>query len=41
MEEALSIIRREKECPSDETFAFQVRLQLLAQEVAQLQSQQD
>lgn len=34
MEEALRIIETNKSCPTDQTFAFQVRLQLLKQRAA-------
>ena len=39
MEEGLRIISMEKECPSDEVFVCQVRLELLAQKVAQVRGQ--
>jgi hypothetical protein len=41
MEEGLQIIRMNKDCPSDEVFAFQVRLQLLAQKVVQVREQHE
>lgn len=39
MEEALDVISMNEVCPSDEAFAFQVRLQLVAQKVAQVREQ--
>lgn len=41
MEEAVRIVGMNKECPSDEVFALQVRLQILQHEAAQLRGQQD
>lgn len=41
MEEALRIIEMNKSCPADETFAFQVRLQLLKQRVAHIREQNE
>ena len=41
MEEGLHIISMNKKYPSDEAFAFQVRLQLLAQKVAQVREQHE
>jgi len=41
MEECLRVVGANKECPTDEAFAFQVRLQLLAQRAVQVREQQE
>jgi hypothetical protein len=41
MEEALRVISMNKPCPTDESFAFQVRLQLLKQRAAYIREQHD
>lgn len=41
MEEGLRAISSNKDCPTDETFAFQVRLQLLAQRAVHAREQQE
>ena len=41
MEEALHIIAANKACPTDESFAFQVGLQLLAQKTTQAREYAD
>lgn len=41
MEESLRMIEANKECPADVAFAFQVRLQLLAQEAVQFREQRE
>ncbi|OJJ45055.1 hypothetical protein ASPZODRAFT_153355 [Penicilliopsis zonata CBS 506.65] len=41
MEEALRVIGANKTCPTDEAFAFQVRLQLLKQRAAYIREQHD
>ena len=41
MEEGLHRIEMNKSCPSDKAFAVQVRLQLLAQKVAQVRERQE
>jgi hypothetical protein len=41
MEEALRAVGASKECPTDEVFAFQARLQQLAQRAAQVREQQE
>lgn len=39
MDESLRAIETNKECPADTAFAFQVRLQLLAQKAVQVREQ--
>ncbi|KAI1390395.1 putative C6 transcription factor [Hypoxylon trugodes] len=41
MDEALNAISSNKECPTDNMFAFQVRLQLVAQKAAHVREQQE
>lgn len=41
MEEALHIVETNKGCPTDKEFAFQVRLQLLAQKAADIREQHE
>jgi hypothetical protein len=41
MEEALRVIGMNKACPTDEAFAFQVRLQLLKQRAAYIREQHE
>lgn len=41
MEEGLRAISSNKECPTDEAFALQIRLQLLAQRTLHLREQQE
>jgi hypothetical protein len=41
MEEALHVIEMNKACPSDETFAIQVRLQVLAQKALNMREPQE
>ena len=41
MDESLRAIEAKKECPADAAFAFQVRLQLLAQKAVQIREQRE
>lgn len=41
MEEGLHAIEKNENCPSDKAFAFQVRLQLLAQKMIQVRERQE
>ena len=41
MEECLRAVGANSECPTDEAFAYQVRLQLLAQRAVQVREQQE
>ncbi|KAL4940706.1 hypothetical protein BDV06DRAFT_17513 [Aspergillus oleicola] len=41
MEEYLSTLRRSKECPTDEMFSLQVRLQVLVQQVSEQREQRE
>ncbi|KAJ5815094.1 C6 transcription factor [Penicillium riverlandense] len=41
MEEAISVIEMNKGCPSDESFAIQVRLQVIAQKALYIREQQE